>query len=112
MNRLAVAVVVLGAATIGASGARADVAPEQVRQAIQRGADFLLSQQRADGSWPDMIGQPGGVTALCTLALLNAGVEPDRDPMRAALNCLRKIEPERTYVVALQTMVFARAEPD
>jgi len=112
MNRLAVAVGVLGAATIGASGARADVAPEQVRQAIQRGADFLLSQQRADGSWPDMIGQPGGVTALCTLALLNAGVEPDRDPMRAALNCLRKIEPERTYVVALQTMVFARAEPD
>ena len=32
--------------------------------------------------------------------------------MQKALNHLRKIEPERTYVVSLQTMVFARAEPD
>ena len=32
--------------------------------------------------------------------------------MQKALEYLRKIEPERTYVVSLQTMVFARAEPE
>ena len=32
--------------------------------------------------------------------------------MQKALNHLRKIRPERTYVVSLQTMVFARAEPE
>ena len=59
-----------------------------------------------------MVGQPGGISALCTLALLNAGVEPDDEKMQKALSYLRKIKPAATYVVALQTMVFARAEPD
>ena len=91
---------------------RAEVTAEQVRKAIDRGANYLLEQQRNDGSWSDMIAQPGGVSALCTLALLSAGVEPDDERMQKALNYLRTIRPERTYVVALQTMVFARAEPD
>ena len=59
-----------------------------------------------------MVGQPGGISALCTLALLNAGVEPDDEKMQKALNHLRKITPAWTYVVALQTMVFARASPE
>ena len=91
---------------------RAEVTAEQVRKAIDRGAHYLLGQQRNDGSWPDMIGQSGGVSALCTLALLNAGVEPDDENMQKALNHLRKIKPQWTYVVSLQTMVFARAEPE
>jgi len=32
--------------------------------------------------------------------------------MQRALSYLRKIKPEKTYVVSLQTMAFARAEPD
>ena len=32
--------------------------------------------------------------------------------MQKALEHLRGIKPEQTYVVALQTMVFARAEPE
>ena len=59
-----------------------------------------------------MIDYPGGVGALCTLALLNAGVEPDDPTDTEGARYLRTIRPERTYVVALQTMVFARAEPD
>jgi hypothetical protein len=109
---LATAALVLGLFGTVAGTLRAEVAAEQVRKAIDRGAAYLLAQQSGDGSWPDMVGQSGGVSALCTLALLNSGVEPDNEQMQRALNYLRKIKPERTYVVSLQTMVFARAEPD
>jgi len=91
---------------------RAEITPEQVRQAINRGTAYLKSQLRADGSWPEMVAMPGGVSALCTLALLNAGVDAQDEHIQRALNYLRSLKPERTYVVALQTMVFARAEPD
>lgn len=91
---------------------RAEVTAEQVRQAIDHGVNYLLSQQCNDGSWPDCAGQPGGISALCTLALLNAGVELNNPKMQLALRHVRTFKPERTYVVALQTMVLARAEPE
>ena len=71
---------------------RAEVTAEQVRQAIDHGVEYLKSQQRADGSWAelDMIGQHGGITALCTLALLNSGVEPSDDAVRKAIEYLRR----------------------
>ena len=57
---------------------------EQVRQAIDRGVAYLKNQQQADGSWNDQgpLMMHGGVSALCTLALLNCGVEPDDDAMQ------------------------------
>lgn len=109
------AIAVLAAGLFGAivGDLRAEVTAEQVRKAIDRGTNYILSQQnKNDGSWPDWIGQPGGVSALCTLALLNAGVEPSDPRMQLALNHIRKFKPEHTYVVALQTMALARAEPD
>jgi len=92
--------------------ARGQITAEAVREAIDRGVAYLKRQQRADGSWPPYPGQTGGVTSLCTLALLNAGVQPDEEPIQRALNFLRRIPPERTYSVALQTMVFCRAQPE
>jgi hypothetical protein len=88
-----------------------DVTAEQVRKAIDGGVAYLLGQQRNDGSWPDY-GPSGGLSALCTLALLNAGAEPDDERIQKALRYLRQIKPDKTYTVALQTMVFARAEPE
>ena len=112
MNRLVAATVaVLGLLGSVAEPSRAEVTAEQVRNAIDRGAGYLLAQQRSNGSWFDY-GPSGGLSALCTLALLNAGVDLDHEKMQKALNHLRKIEPAATYAVALQTMVFARAEPD
>ncbi|MEN6458700.1 MAG: DUF4159 domain-containing protein [Thermoguttaceae bacterium] len=112
MKRL-VAAAALATVLVGlfVGAVRAEVTAEQVRKAIDRGAGYLKRQQRADGSWPDMIGMPGGISALCTLALLNVGVEPDDPLMQKSLAHLRQIKLERTYVVALQTMVFARATP-
>jgi hypothetical protein len=91
--------------------ARADIDAEQVRRAIQRGIDYLKREQHKDGSWSDQPGLPGGISGLCTLALLTAG-EPMTDPsMRAAVNHMRKIRVKMTYSLSLQTMVLANAEP-
>ena len=84
---------------------------QQVATVINRGVVYLKRTQSARGTWQGHLGYPGGVTALCALALLNAGVEPDDLHIQKALNALREIKPQKTYVVALQTMVFCLAEP-
>ncbi|HVU89666.1 MAG TPA: DUF4159 domain-containing protein [Pirellulales bacterium] len=93
--------------------ARADVTAEQVREAIDRGVTYLRRQQFPDGSWQEIAPiMAGGVTSLCTLALLNAGVPKDDPQIQAALNILRQIPAVSNYPTALQTMVFAIAEPE
>jgi hypothetical protein len=92
---------------------------ERVKKAIDRGVTFLRNQQRGDGSWdvddesraaPGEMGQfRGGWTALALLALLNSGISADDPTVKKGLEHLRKIEPAQTYVVGLQTMVFALA---
>jgi len=93
--------------------ARAAVTAEQVRVAIERGTEYLKRQQKTDGRWDDYPPRyEGGVTALCTLALLESGVSPDDDAIQRALGQLRKLRPDKTYVVSLQTMAFCQAHPD
>lgn len=88
-----------------------DVSAQQVRRSIEKGVSYLKYKQQPDGTWPGVGGQTGGVTTLCTLALLNCGVPPDDKSMQAALTYLRKLTPTTTYVTSLQTMVFCLAEP-
>lgn len=90
----------------------AQITPEQVRKSIEQGVEYLRKEQQPNGSFGEVMGQPGGLTALCTLALLNSGVDVKDATIQKALNYLRKVEPERTYQVSLQTMVFCRAEPE
>jgi hypothetical protein len=84
---------------------------EDVRQSIKRGVDFLRGQQRG-GNWETSdikINYPGGFTSLALLALLNSGV-PATDPaVQDGLKYLRTVKSDKTYVVGLQTMVFALA---
>jgi hypothetical protein len=91
-----------------------EVTADEVRTAIRRGVEYLKSQQdKVNGSWPEHPGQPGGMTALCTLALLTAGESPASREMQLALNYLRGLpDPTDTYAVALQTMALAAAEPE
>lgn len=101
------------------STSRADVRPEEVRRAIRGGISYLKSQQRANGPWtpskmPGLKTFHGGMTSICTLALLESGVSPDDPHVRKALKWLRdqkKGSINKTYAVALQTMVFAKADP-
>ena len=113
MNRFVAAILTaIGLFVAIAAPVGAEVTAEQVRKAIDRGVNFLLEKQQNDGSWPEMTSYRGGVGALCTLALLNAGVKTDDPRMQKALDYLRSIPPQKTYVVALQTMVLARADPN
>ena len=83
----------------------------QVLNAIDRGVAYLKREQSARGRWNEMVGYDGGVTALCTLSLLNSGVPVDDPVVARSLTYLRSMEPDKTYVVALQTMVLCAAEP-
>ncbi len=91
-----------------------DALVDRVRKAIDSGVTFLRTQQR-QGNWEvggDTVNRPGGWTSLALLALLNAGVPPSDEAVQKGLEYLRKIEPTQTYVVGLQTMVFALAGQD
>jgi len=79
-----------------------------VQQAIDRGIAYLRTTQNAQGGWKEYTGQSGGLTALCTLALLTAGVPPDDPAILKSLAYLRKIESSETYSVALQTILYCQ----
>lgn len=100
--------------TLSPLPAKAEVTAEEVLAAIDRGRDYLLRNQGADGSWGEYPGSPGGQTALVALALVNSGLEPDAPAIQRALRYLRQPglnRPMATYSIALQTMVFAAASP-
>ena len=123
--RLVLLAAVVGGLVATPAGARPTPADpddglvDKVRDAISRGVGFLEKRQLPDGSWEGvgvtdtllslLAGQRGGQSALATLALLNCGVKPEEKSVALALAYLRKLPPEKTYVVGLQTMVFAEA---
>jgi hypothetical protein len=94
-----------------ADDAAKELTAEQVRTAIERAVTYLKKRQQVDGTWPEFPGRPGGITCLVTLALLNAGVPLDDASMQRALQAIRNMQPDFTYVVSLHTMVLCAAEP-
>src|SRR5438105_3006026 len=98
-----------------------DQLADQVRDAITAGINYLRKQEagrgnleRADDAHGLQVGEtsalfPGGRTALGTFALLTAGVPADDPLVQRCLKHLRDVPRDQTYVVALQTMVFAAA---
>src|SRR5579872_1548151 len=65
----------LGAAGVSPAFGQSD---EQVTAARARGVNYLKQQQKSDGSWT-FTGHDVGITALCTIALIENGV-PMNDP--------------------------------
>lgn len=90
------------------------LAPGRIQRAIERARDWLIQQQRADGSWTAMRASNTNVgpTSLVVLALANAGVDADNLNLQRAVQWLRTQTAEDTYAVSLQTMVFAMVSPD
>jgi hypothetical protein len=83
----------------------------QVIGAIEHGVAYLKREQGPRGNWAEWPTYEGGVTSLCTLALLNSGVPADDPAIRKAVSYLRGLELDKTYSVALQTMALCAAEP-
>src|SRR5689334_1783078 len=110
-----VALLLAGTALAPAAGVQAQLnaglSPEPVRTSIPQGIEYLLSKQSGRGTWDDMTEYPGGVTPLCTLALLTAGVEPSHPKIQKSLAYLRSLKPDKTYTVSLQTMALCEGEP-
>lgn len=105
-------VMLLATVVTAARVAAQDVAPEEVREAIDRGTRYLLKNQNPDGSWGEYALQPTGRTSLVALALLNCGLTPDKSPeIKKTLDWLEKQQPPRaTYAASLQIMVFTLAD--
>ena len=103
----------LGLVSTIVGNVRADLTDSDVRQSIERAVTYLKAQQnQRTGGWVEYSEQPGGLTALITLALINAGVEADDPAIRKAVAYLRQFQkPQKTYATALRTMVLCQASP-
>lgn len=88
--------------------AMAEVSPVAVQRAIDRGVAYLRKTQSDDGRWDEFSGYSCGQSALCTLALLNSGVDKDDPVIARAMKYLRASQPQETYSVALQTLVYCQ----
>jgi len=84
-----------------------------VRQSVQQGVAYLKDNRR-NGAWNDHRSE-GDVSALVTLALLNAGEDPGDEKMLLSLKYLVDRMPKRsltTYSASLRVMALAAADPD
>lgn len=90
------------------------ISAQEVLRAIERGKQFLVSQQLPDGSWHSSDQRyKEGVTSLVTLSLINSGMTKDDAPIKKALRWLRSVrdpEPAFTYETALMIMALAAAK--
>ena len=85
---------------------------EAVRTTIRNAVNFLMGKQKNDGSW-QQFSAAGDTTALVTLALLNAGEDPNDPAIRKAIQQIKAVPDGHltTYFVSLRIMVLATADP-
>lgn len=83
----------------------------QITQARLKGVEFLKSKQRDEGNW-EFPGHDVGITALCTLALLENGV-PQSDPViEKGQRFVKRNTKElgATYDIALAIVLLSRLD--
>lgn len=79
-----------------------------VNAAIDRGAQFLIARQLADGSWPDYRqAHAGGIAGLSLYTLIKCGLAPEHPTVQRGLNFLRTQNTSGTYATALMIMGYA-----
>jgi len=80
---------------------------KRINVAIDKGVEWLLASQHADGGWRQYAGggYPSGSTALCLYALLKSGVSKEHGAIRRGIAFLDAHHPARTYSLACQILV-------
>ena len=89
------------------------ITAEQANQAIENGIQYLKQQYQVNNNrWPEYAAVPGGISGLCTLALLQSGV-PTSDPtLKQSLEQLRSLDNmNMVYARSLVTMALCAADP-
>ncbi len=110
-----VAGVVVSLASVASAQNNKAFADTKVIDAIKAGTKYLLSTQRADGSWAPLAvaGHQTtynvGPTALCAYALMEAGIHPSNPKITKALEYMATTESEMTYCVAFRALAFSTA---
>lgn len=82
---------------------------EQVTAARLRGVEFIKQKQKPDGSW-DFKGHDVGITALCTIALIENGI-PLADPIvQKGYDYVKKnvANEKNTYELSLAVVMLSR----
>ncbi|QDV16573.1 Prenyltransferase and squalene oxidase repeat protein [Gimesia panareensis] len=99
----------LGAVSLISASTLQAQTDQEVTASRLKGIEFLKSQQQEDGSW-EFEGHPVGITALCTLALLENGI-PVSDPVIQKGRAFVVKESEKlnsTYDLALAILLLSR----
>jgi len=79
----------------------------RVNRAIDRGCDWLLSQQLLDGAWDaDPVSYRNGGTALATYALLKSAVPRGHPAIVRALEFMKGALPRETYSLSCQLLAL------
>lgn len=89
---------------------KSPLSAKQVNKAIGKAVSYLKSQQETDGSWAKC-SYDGDTTALCTLALINSGEDPNQPYIKRALDHVQSQSRLATYFVSLRIMALAAADP-
>jgi hypothetical protein len=103
----------------GAIAAGAKLDKDKVNEAVKKGCQFVKSRQNADGAFVSggkcrASHLPAGLTALCLLALIKGGEDPNSDCITKGFDYIYRQNPqfERVYSVScLILAIAARYEP-
>ncbi len=84
---------------------------EQVVKAIEKAQQSLMSQQGADGAWPEKKHTQSptacGHTETAMFTLVYTGVHPNRDAIARGINALLARDMNYTYARSMRTMAYA-----
>jgi hypothetical protein len=86
LRSLLVSSVILSAASAQDGGDVFQKYEPDVRKAVNRGLDYLLSVEQSDGTFPEAHGRSTGISSLVGMALLSTGATPGNGRYGEAIN--------------------------
>jgi hypothetical protein len=111
MRSILVSCIAAAMLALGVAPARAELPIAEMRKTIDAGVDYLISEQKKDGSWPYEAASVGkydvGMTSLATLALAHTRLPKATVAVQKGLSFITQQKPEaKTYTVGLVEMLL------